>query len=113
MSYARELGFAIQQVSKQPETQQEICTALHISAHELGKLYAGRLFLTVSDLGKVADACSVSTDMQIKAIPNEYNAHIGKFTDLKDREMILDLIDAYIDAKEILAKNKRLLASSQ
>ncbi|MCC8121104.1 MAG: hypothetical protein LIO42_03790 [Oscillospiraceae bacterium] len=104
MSYARELGFAIQQISKQPETQQEICTALHISAHELGKLYAGRLFLTVSDLEKVADACSVSTDMLIEADPNEYNTHIGKFTNLKNREIILGLIDAYIDAKEMLAK---------
>ncbi len=91
MSFAQKLGFAIQQAAKAHESEQQICKALCLSPHELQKLYRGRLFLTGEDLDKVAELCGVPSEILV-------NANLAD----ENREMILDLIDAYIDAKEAL-----------
>lgn len=109
MSYAREIGFAIQQASTHHE--KELCDVLGITTQELKKLYKGRLFLTGSDLEKIAEVCGVSADSFVEADPAEYDAQVvdcmSDFNNRENREMILDLIDAYIDAREALARDKK------
>lgn len=109
MSYAREIGFAIQQASKYHK--EELCNTLGITPQELKKLYRGRLFLTGSELEKVAEVCGVSAESLVEAEPAQYDAQVvdcmSDFDDRENREMILDLIDAYIDAKEALARDKK------
>lgn len=109
MSYAREIGFAIQKASKHHE--EKICNVLGITPQELKKLYKGRLFVTGADLEKIAEVCGVSMDSLVRADSTEYDAQVvdcmSDFNDRENREMILDLIDAYIDAKEALARDKK------
>lgn len=109
MSFARELGFAIQQASKNHGADQGLCEKLGITLHDVQKLYKGRLFLTGSDLDKVAELCEVSAETLIDADSADYDAHIvhcmTEFKNRENKELILDLIDAYIDAKEALAKS--------
>ena len=53
MSHARELGFAIhERVAGSQEREQQIRETLHITPHELEKLYSGRLFLTAPICGR-------------------------------------------------------------
>ena len=69
MSHARELGFAIhERVAGSQEREQQVRETLHITPHELEKLYAGRLFLTGSDLRKVASVCGAEPRSQPGAV---------------------------------------------
>lgn len=109
MSYAREIGFAIQEASI--NHKEKLCDVLGITPQELKKLYRGRLFLTGSDLEKVAEVCGVSAESLVNADPAEYDAKavdcMSDFDDREHREMILNLIDDYIDAKEALDRYKK------
>ena len=109
MSYARVIGFAIQQASTHHE--EKLCNVLGITPQELKKLYKGRLFVTGSDLEKIAEVCGVSVESLVEADPAAYDAQVvdcmSDFDNRENREMILDLIDAYIDAKEALARDKK------
>ena len=107
MSYARETGFAIQQASENQEVRDALCHKLGISKQELAKLFAGRLFLTGADLDTVAEICGASARDLVNPDPTLYDARVvdcmTPFSCRENREMVLDLINAYIDAKEALA----------
>lgn len=109
MSYAREIGFAIRQASTNHE--EALCSALGITQQELKKLYRGRLFLTGSDLEKVAEVCGVSAESLVEVDSAAYDAQVvdcmSGFDDRESREKILNLIDDYIDAKEMLDRYKK------
>lgn len=107
MTHTRELGFAIRQrTASHPEREQQIQETLHITHQELQRLYAGRLFLTGSDLREVASICDVKPRELMQASQEEYDKNVVRymtdFQDRENREKILDLIDAYIDAREAL-----------
>lgn len=108
MSYARERGFAIRQASDSEEKRRKLCEELGLSPYELKRLFAGRLFLTGSGLRKAAEICRVPVEKLVHTDTPAYDAKVvhcmTEFKDRENREMILDLIDAYIDAKEALAK---------
>lgn len=110
MSYTREMGFAIQQASKAHGVEDRLSETLAITSQEVQKLFKGRLFLTGSDLEKVSALCGVSAESLVNPDLIDYDAQVvhcmTEFKDRKNREMILDLIDAYIDAKEALAKKE-------
>lgn len=109
MSYAREIGFAVQQASKDHEN--EIISTLGITQHELKKLYKGRLLLTGADLKKIATVCNVALENLVNVDATQYDAQavhcMSDFDNRENRETILDLIDAYIDAKEALDKKNK------
>lgn len=107
MSHARELGFTIQQLASQdPSRDAELRNQLHLTELELKKLYAGRLLLTNADLNVVAQICGVKAQELMDADSTEYEKQVvhcmSEFQNRENREMILDLIDAYIDAREAL-----------
>ena len=107
MSFAREAGFAIRQYIENPDVKNQICEKLGYTEHELDKLLSGRLFMTGSDLDVIADACGTTADEILSANIAEYDANVvhcmTDFTNRQNREMILDLIDTYIDMREALA----------
>ena len=110
MSHARELGFAIhERVAGSQEREQQIRETLHITPHELEKLYSGRLFLTGADLRKVASVCGVEARELTGASRERYDKTVVRymtaFQKRENREKILDLIDAYIDAREALEED--------
>lgn len=105
MSYARELGFAIKELaSENPSVMQSLQSELSISKKELEKVFSGRLYLNSSDLRKVSNVCQVTPKMLMNADKAAYNSRVvhcmSEFRNSENREMILDLIDAYIDARE-------------
>ena len=107
MTHTRELGFAIRQrTDGHPEWEQQIQKMLHITPQELQKLYAGRMFLTGSDLREVALICDVKPRELIQVNQEEYDKNVVRymtdFQNRENREKILDLIDAYIDVREAL-----------
>ena len=112
MAYMREVGFAIKQLTKEsPERESQIQNSLELSDFEMQKLYAGRLFLTMADMRKISEVCSVSFTKLVKPDKNAYNNGIvhcmSEFTSNDNREKILDFIDAYIDAKELNTRTEK------
>ena len=110
MSHTRELGFAVQQLaSRDQKTEEVLRSALGLTPQELRKFYAGRLFLTGADLRKAAEVCGVAPRALLNADREEYDARVvhcmSEFRNRENREMILDLIDAYIDAREALRED--------
>lgn len=109
MSYMREVGFTIKQLTNAcPEREIRIRNSLGLSEFEMQKLYAGRLFLTMADMRKISEVCSVSFAQLANPDKKTYNNEIvhcmSEFTSNDNREKILDFIDAYIDAKELCGK---------
>ena len=107
MTHTRELGFAIRErAAGDPERERQIQEALHLTPQELQRLYAGRLFLTGSDLREVASICNAEPRELTRASREDYNErcvrYMTAFQNPENREKILDLIDAYIDAREAL-----------
>ena len=107
MSHTRELGFSIhEQVANNREMEQQLQDHLCITHQELQKLYEGRLFLTGTDLQKISKVCGVELNTLLtpdRAAYNERVVHyMTAFQNSENREMVLDLIDAYIDAREAL-----------
>ena len=105
MSRIRELGFTIcERVSHDPKVEQPLRDSLGITQQEMKKLYDGRLFLTGADLRKISEVCGSELLQNMdQSAYNERVVHcMTAFKNPADREKILDLIDAYIDAREAL-----------
>lgn len=96
ISFARAVGTVVGQMSAEKEA--ELQKVLGIAESEFKKLYRGRLLLSVTDHVKVAEVCNLTLEDFVDSILHQYGAQDER------REFILDLIDAYIDAKEILLK---------
>ncbi len=101
MLYARTAG--------EPAQRERLRRALGLTPAELERLYAGRLFLTGDQLQAAAQVCDTRpVDLLVQARQGyaggiERRVHcMTPFSDPRDREQILDLIDAYIDAREAL-----------
>lgn len=106
---AREIGFSIRRLAEgNQETEQRLMDALGLTLFGLQKLYAGRVSLTEADLQKAADACGVElqglSDVDREAYDKEVVHCMSPFQNRENREMILDLIFDYIDAREALMK---------
>lgn len=94
MSRVREIGAAVYRLAvRDPEIGRQLQDTLGFTDHEMKKLYDGRLFLTGADLQKVCAVCG-----------NELFQSADR--DDGSRETILNLIDAYIDAKEALERSE-------
>ncbi len=108
MSYAREVGFAVKQLANTEEKKQQLREALGYSAQELEKLFAGRLYITGFDLDTISKVCGVSPESIVEPDPEAYHAGVvhcmTQFKNPENREKVLDLIDAYIDAQEALTR---------
>lgn len=107
MSYARELGYTIHQaIAGDAHRENEIRSALGLSEHEAQRLYSGRLFLNSADIRKVAGILNIPAMDLVDLDTSEYDKNVvhcmTPFKDRNNREMILNLINSYIDIKEAL-----------
>ena len=107
MSYARELGYTIHQaIAGDAHRENEIRSALGLSEYEAQRLYSGRLFLNSADIRKVAGILNIPAMDLVNIDTSEYDKNVvhcmTPFKDRNNREMILNLINSYIDIKEAL-----------
>lgn len=83
------------------------CSELHIQ-----RFFKGRAFLTFPQLGIIADMFNVPISYLLKGDYDSYKANVvdcnQEFDNDDNREMILDIIDDYIDLYEAVevAKNE-------
>lgn len=107
MSYTRHIGYLISKaIQSAPEKKEALCAALEISKTDFEKLCAGRLLLAPSELERTADILEIDPEQLLdEDAVCDYQDVVhcmSQFTDRKNLDLIRDLIDAYIDAKEVL-----------
>jgi ribosome-binding protein aMBF1 (putative translation factor) len=107
MSYARQLGYAVRRVIEQDEaTRANLMSELQMTEDELDRLCKGRLMLTFEEQEQVEQLLNMSYDQimdQSKTQAYQSVVHcMTPFSDPENLDIIMDFIDAYIDAKEIL-----------
>lgn len=107
MSYARQLGYEVKRAIEQDEAQKvKLMSALRMTEEELDRLCVGRLVLTFNEQDEVEKLLNLSHDQ----IMEWYNTPayrsvvhcINPFSVPKNLDVIMDFIDAYIDAEECL-----------
>lgn len=77
---------------------------MNLNEQDLHKLCAGRLTLSPADLDIVADTLNTSFSSLVSSSNSDsYQKRLNcrtNFSDLKNCDKILDVIDSYIDIKE-------------
>lgn len=109
MSYARQLGYEVMRAIEQDNMYKEkLMSELRMTEDELDRLCTGRLMLTFEEQDKVEKLLNVSYDQimgQSNTLAYQSVVHcMTPFSNPKNLDIIMDFIDAYIDAKEILEK---------
>lgn len=110
MSHMRELGAALKaKTSEDQKLEERLQAELGLTELELQQLFAGRLLLTGRQLCGAAAVCGVAPAALLHSAracyPHEAEKQVHcmtPFSDPKNREEMLDMIDAYIDAREAL-----------
>lgn len=87
-------------------SEDSICTVMDCTKFELYSFYKGRSFLTFEQITNLAELLETTVDDLLIGDEQQYNASVvqcmNPFKDTQNREMILDLIDNYLDIKEML-----------
>ena len=111
MKQARMLGNYVEHLAK----------AKNISVPELGKILdceeekvnlflKGRVFVAFEKIMQLADTLEVSVEELLAGNEEQYNATVvhcmHEFSDTNNREMILDIIDDYLDVLSAVNSNK-------
>lgn len=110
MQSARMLGNYVHQLaeSKNINTEQ-MCKILGFTEQQLFAFFKGRTFVSFPQLTKLANEFNVSVDSLLSGDEKTYNATVVRcmndFSDPKNREFILDIIDDYIDVKDAVENN--------
>lgn len=105
MSNLRNIGYKILLLAKNTEKGKEnLCKTLNFDDSDYTKLVTGRLSLTPIQIKKIAELFSINP-MEILDYKNNdaYSEMVhcmSKFTDKKNCNEILDIIDTYIDFRE-------------
>jgi hypothetical protein len=110
MSYARQLGYEVRRMIEQDEPKKaKLMSELRMTEDELDRLCKGRLMLTFEEQDRVERLLNMSYDQimeQGNTLAYQSVVHcMTPFSNPKNLDIIMDFIDAYIDAKEILQKN--------
>ena len=86
----------------------KLMSELKMTEDELDRLCTGRLMLTFEEQDKVENLLNMSYDQimeQGNTLAYQSVVHcMTSFSNLQNLDIIMDFIDAYIDAKEILQK---------
>lgn len=105
MKYSRVLGCNIEKLmlDKQVDKNQ-FAMEMNYSIVDVNKILEGRLTLTPPDLHDIAEVLEVPVESIIlEPIDGNYNTAIdcmGHFENLDNQEVVLDIIDMYIDLRE-------------
>ena len=101
----RKLGFYTQYLAKENNVSDaEMCEIIGCNNNELHRFYCGRLFLHFDSIKAVAARLNISVKDLLEGGEELYNNNlthnVGEFTNIENREKILDLIDDYVDLIE-------------
>lgn len=73
------------------------------SEDDVQKIFNGRLILSPNDFNDISKALNVGIDKVMLKSDEDCFVHcMHDFTNVENREMILDLMDAYIDVIEMI-----------
>jgi len=105
MSYTRNVGYLISgAVERQPEKKTQLLSALDLSSEEFDRLCAGRLVLTFEEQDKVSEILGLTPQEllnQSDSAAYQSVVHcMTPFSNPRNLDVVMDFIDAYIDAKE-------------
>lgn len=103
MSYFRNMGAYIKnELLKQGKDIHDFSIESGYSVKDAGKIFDGRLILSPKQINHIASVIGVSLDKMISCGDSNAVECMGSFSDEKNKEMLLDYIDRYIDLKEAL-----------
>jgi len=102
MHAMRKFGNMIQKkVEDKKATDEQLAHVLQLEEHEVNMLYKGRLYLSREQLHALSDFLDESIDTLMNGDEEYYTKNMvhcmTDFTDINNREMILDFIDSYLD----------------
>ena len=102
MKTARMIGnYAEHRVEDLCLSPQYVGEALQLSDREIMAFYKGRLLLTFEQLSTLAHILNTSVQELIEGNEQEYNSSVvhcmNEFDNESNREIILDIIDDYLD----------------
>lgn len=107
MSYTRQTGYLVSRAIEQhSEKRDQLLAVLGMTPEELNRLCVGRMILSFEEQDKVAEILGMSPQEflnQSDATAYQSVVHcMTPFSNPQNLDTIMDFIDAYIDAKEIL-----------
>ena len=102
MQNARMLGFYAKQRSESANySVSDLSNALDCSEMKVKQFFSGRAFLSFEQLQKLADLLGTTVSDLMAGDSDSYETALvhcmNDFDDIANREMILDLIDDYLD----------------
>lgn len=107
MKEARMLGNHICQLAKSKGLSElELSQTLGCEEYQVNSLIKGRAFATFSQIQKLSEKLDTSIESLLKGDEESYNSTVvhcmNKFKNNENREIILDIIDDYIDIVDAL-----------
>lgn len=105
MQSARMLGNYVHQLAKSNNVSiEELGEILGFTTQQVVSFIKGRTFASFSQLVSLAEKFNISIDMLLAGDEESYNASIvhcmNDFKNPQNRELILDIIDDYMDVKD-------------
>ncbi|MBE6741871.1 MAG: hypothetical protein E7570_06150 [Ruminococcaceae bacterium] len=102
-SNLRLLGYNIETMAKNNGVNiSAIANACNLSTNDVQRVFEGRLVLTPAQVKAIANIFSCSID-QLLVKPSSFESYgecMGKFNNSENEEIILNIIDDYIDLRE-------------
>lgn len=107
MASLRDLGYKIMSlVNDNDSLKSELCSKLNFSSVDLNKLLFGRLSVTPVQLTTIANTLSVPVEELINYKNSDSYANavhcMSSFSSQEHCNEVLDIIDSYIDIKEVV-----------
>lgn len=104
MSYTRQIGYLVdKKTHKTPVLREQIKGTLGLTDNEMLRLNAGRLFLNCQQQETLFSLLNVSLADVLSPKEDIYSQRVhcmSAFSNTGNLDLVLDLIDAFIDAKE-------------
>lgn len=108
MKHARMIGNYVEHLIKRKGfSNAEFAKYIGCDENQLNRFFKGMVLASYSQLSKMAEICDVSVCDILEGDEEEYNNSFSdKFDNPENREIILDIIDDYIDVIEALKEIK-------
>ena len=108
MQEARMLGYRVAKYAKSKNVSHaELSLIIGCTEARFAAFASGRAFLSFVQLSLIAERLEVDVGTLLSGEEEDYHQFMesctGKFTDNQNREMILDIIDEYIDLLDAIA----------
>jgi transcriptional regulator with XRE-family HTH domain len=105
MKDARMIGFRIAEyINQKNVSHAELCQLLNCSETQLRLVLRGRILLSFSQLSLLAKRFDIDVSELLQGKEEEYERGVvrceGTFSNSSNREVILDIIDEYLDIQD-------------